>query len=223
MKWALKFTTKGKRDGSGGPDSGKPYNHQADSFRNGGGSSGGGGGVGGEGQGGFRSSSDGEGEENNREHDLKEEQGAEGSTNSRTPIVTPPDANGEGSRAGTAEKEGRLAGHSSAPPFTVDSAGRRTRVEGEKQDENYPEARAGDDWIEMDGEGGGDRLGERRQDGVFDDDDSPDDADSLHASKTARIKSFADDPDAHNLEDNHADWDGERSDDTKYRLNASRG
>jgi len=51
--------------------------------------------------------------------------------------------------------------------------------------------------------------GGRRQQDVFDE-DGDSQADSVQASKTARTKSFADDPEGHALGDaDEADWDGE--------------
>ena len=192
MKWALKFTTKGK--GSG--DAKKSY-QGANSFRNGGESGGGGQ------QGGFRSSSDGEGDYG-QDNERELEPGVDGSSTSRTPIVTPPDANGGGGGGAQpqapGEKEGGESaireGQNSAPQFTVDSAVRRGAPgEGDLDGE----------WDEMD-EGEGGDAGVDPQADVFDDDSQ--DADSLNAGKAARMKSFADDPEGHALEDRDADWDG---------------
>lgn len=219
MKWALKFSTKGKGAG-GGPDAGKAYpGSSSGNFRNGGG-----GGLGGDTNGArggeagvFRSSSDGEGPGG----EYYEDQGLEPGQERDTPIVTPPDAaNGGGGRgaasrggggggpdaqhhqrggekyegpgdensSATYEEDDEHNNGSSAPHFTVDSAGRQQR-EGEEEGEDM------------------DYEDERRQQDVFDE-DGDSQADSLQASKTARMKSFADDPEAHVLEDN-AEWEGE--------------
>lgn len=200
MKWALKFTTKGKKEGV--PDASNSVGTAAvDSFRNGGGGSQGGG----AGQGGFRSSSDGD-----EEHDHLEREAGEidGSNNSRTPIVTPPDANGEtGGAAGEKESSQAEAENNSAPPFTVDSQVVGAEGGEDEDGEDYRQEGEGEeDWVEMDADGVGGNGGDR-QDDVFED-DSQEDADSLHASKTARMKSFADDPEAHVLGDTDAEWDG---------------
>lgn len=208
MKWALKFSTKGKGAG-GGPDAGKSYRD---------GSNGGGGGLAAGGEGAFRSGSDGE----EAGGEYYEDEGLDPGQERDTPIVTPPDAvNGGGGRgaagAGGPDRQHRERGGekyeqgpgdenssatyegedehnngSSAPHFTVDSAGRPQRgglggEEGEEMD--YEDER-------------------QQQQGVFDEDGEDSQADSLQASKTARMKSFADDPEAHALGDN-AEWDGE--------------
>lgn len=217
MKWALKFSTKGKGAG-GGPDAGKPYNQQPNSFRNGG-AGGGAGDTAAARDGGFRSGSDGEGGPLGGEY-YEDGDGLEPGQERDTPILTPPDAvnggggrgaegggpdsqhqqrgekdqyqalpaDGEGSSA-TYEGEDNNIGGSSAPHFTVeDSESRQQRREGEGEEMDYEDSR-------------------HQQQGVFDE-DGDSQADSLQASKTARMKSFADDPEAHELEDN-AEWDGE--------------
>lgn len=207
MKWPLKFPAKGKKEG---PDGGKLAGLGVDSFRSLGGSGGGGGGTGSNNGGALRSNSGGEGD------------GETG--DSRTPIVTPPDAKPEAGVNG--EKEGgeeeilqpstEAADIASAPPFTVDSTGNGgggaddiDRVEADDREERERRKEEERDWGGMEdsrseaaAEGEGDR-----QDDVFDD-DSQEDADSLHASKTARIKSFADDPEGHVLGDMDGEWDG---------------
>ena len=229
MKWALKFSTKGKGAG-GGPDAGKPYQGSSGSnnnFRNGGaGGDNGARGGGGAGDGGaFRSSSDGEGPGGEY---YDEDDGPEQGQERDTPIVTPPDAanggRGRGAAGGgggqgggpdahqrgekyeasgdehssaTYDEEAEHHNGSSAPHFTVDSEGRRQRGGEEEVEEGEEE-----EGEEMDYEDA--RHG---QQGVFDE-DGDSQADSLQASKTARMKSFADDPEAHELEDN-AEWDGE--------------
>lgn len=195
MRWSLKFSTKGKRDG-GGPGAGKSY-QGTDSIRNGVGT------VGGTGH----QSSNAERGDPKEDH----ERGGTGvgESDSRTPIVTPPDANG-GERAEAVENkaeagQAQAERHQSAPPFTVDSTGREGAVE-EGEDGVEGEASGQQSLAEMDE--ALERTGGDNQDDVFDD-DSQEDADSLQASKTARIRSFADDPDAHVLEDSGAEWDGE--------------
>lgn len=204
MKWALKFSTKGKGAAGGGPDAGKAYQGSRN-FRNGGGP----GGDNTNGDGGAYSDREGEGDEYYEDEALEPRQ-------EDTPVATPPDAvnGGRGSRAAGGgggpdeqigekyeapgeenssatyeEGEDQING-SSAPHFTVDSAGRQQRGEGEEGEEemNYDDA-------------------DGRQEDVFDE-DGDSQADSLQASKTARMKSFADDPEAHALGDN-AEWDGE--------------
>ena len=193
MRWSLKFTAKGKKDGSGtGP--GKSYQGAADSFRNG---------VGTAGHQSFRSGSDVD--RSDRDNDRHRESGANDS-NSRTPIVTPPDANGggraESGQSKLAEPGQETEGHNSSPPY---SAGREGAV-GEGGNGGETEGDGQQRLEDMDESPR--RVGGDNQDDVFDD-ESQEDADSLHASKTARMKSFADDPEAHALGDLGADWDGE--------------
>lgn len=222
MKWALKFSTKGKGAG-GGPDAGKPFQAgSSGNFRNGAAGAGLGsgdtnGGTRGVADGAFRSSSDGEGPGGEYYDD---DEGLEPGQDRDTPI-----ANGGGGRgaaggggqgggggpdpqlqrgekyqeaqpedensSATYEGEDERNNGSSAPHFTVDSEGRQQPGGAEEAED-------------MEYEDGG-----RHQQGVFDE-DGDSQADSLQASKTARMKSFADDPEAHVLGDN-AEWDGERS------------
>lgn len=205
MKWSLKFATKGKKDV---PDGSKSVGTGVDSFR-----SAGAGGVerrgAGSNGGGLRSNLDGDGDV---------EVGDSG-----TPSVTPPDANGGAPPDG--EKDGgdevgqqpstEAMRMTSAPPFTVDSTGNgggsAGEVGGPVEDGDEPVENEEDDDLDEEEDDRSDAVadgGDDRQDDVFDD-ESQEDADSLHASKTARIKSFADDPEGHTLEDVDADWEGE--------------
>lgn len=207
MKWSLKPLIKGKKDG---PGLGKSVVGGADSFRSSGAGVGGGG-AGGNNGGGVRSISQG---------DVDGEDGE-----SRTPSITPPDASGgvapDGEKEGAGDEgqqpSAETAGIASAPPFTVDATENGMGGEGEPdvRDGEYGEYGEGEkegdgDWngvAEGRSEAAADGSGDR-QDNVFDD-DSQEDADSLHASKTARIKSFADDPEGHGLGDIEGEWEGE--------------
>lgn len=171
MKWALKFSTKNKKDGQ---DGAKSAGVGVESFR----------------------ATQATGERRGFSSEGEAEQEDE---DSRTPIVTPPDANGVGGAEG--EKGGEEPpADGSAPPFTVDGS-REGAEDGADPKYDVDERRD----VQADR---GDRADDQRD--VFDD-DSQEDADSLHASRAARMQSFADDPEGHALGDPDADWDGEDS------------
>ncbi|CAM9792192.1 unnamed protein product [Discosporangium mesarthrocarpum] len=117
----------------------------------------------------------------------------------RTALVTPSDLHGEEGGDITNKSNGLHSGEQedehSAPPFTVD--------DGEVEDGAGQAPDVG---------GGGDGDD---QENVFDDETAADheesggDADSLKASKTARMRSFAENPDAHELVGESGEWDEE--------------
>lgn len=230
MKWALKFATKGKGAGGGGPDAtGKSYQGSSSLGNNGGAAAAGENGP--VGQGGFRSGSEGEalGEGGGYDGEESLEPGQERDS----PTLTAPEAAANGGGEGS-----RGAGGSGGPPDHQQRGAEKYDRElgGEESSATYEgeeEAEGGDhnngssaphftvdssgrrqqgggeaEGEEMDYDDG-DRRGAQDQQGVFEE-DGDSQTDSLQASKN-RMKSFEeDDPEAHLMGETDAEWDGER-------------